>query len=142
MGGNPDKAARLFGNEGFIHVKAKQDRTIAPVQGTEQLKHKQFQGFLQEELKAIHAALRAEKLLRPDCEAVMHDALREGMRQRMERDAPFRAIVQKAAKEGKYLLHFDSSAASDMGGKRLPNGTIQGNNRVGKTIMEIAGIPY
>jgi hypothetical protein len=141
-GENPDKARRLFSKTGFIHEKAKQDRTIAPVQGTEQLKHQQFQGFLKEELKAIHSTLRAEKLLRPDCEAVMYDALREGMRQRMERDAPFRAIVQKAAKEGKYLLHFESSASSDMGGKRLPNGTIQGNNRVGKTIMEIAGIPY
>ncbi len=141
-GRNPDRASQLFSVKGRIHDKAKQDRVGAAVATTEQQKHQQFQDFLKQEMKDIHTALRAEKLLRPDCDAVMHDALREGMRQRMERDAPFRAVIQKAVKEGKYLLNFDSSAASDMGGKRLVNGKIQGNNRVGKTIMDLAGIAY
>ncbi len=139
-GGNPDKAAFLFSKTGRVHEKALQDRLLISV-ATEQQKHLEFQESLRKEMEAIYKTLRAEKLLRPECDAVSHEALREGMRQRMERDALFKAVVQKAVKEGKYLLYFDSKE-SDMGGKRLPSGKIQGNNRIGKTIMDLAGIPY
>lgn len=140
-GGNPDRASLLFGKTGRVHEKAKQDRLLISAATTEQEKHTAFQNSLRKELEAIYTTLRAEKLLRPECDVVSHEALREGMRQRMERDAQFRGVVLKAVKEGKYLLYFEPKE-SDMGGKRLASGKIQGNNRVGKTIMDLAGIPY
>jgi hypothetical protein len=136
---NPKKAVSLFSKDKGIHAEAKGQRVLDRI--TERT-YKEFQDSLKEEQATIYRALREDKLLTAACDEVAFEALREGMRQRLERDAPFKAVVQKALAENKYLLNFDSGEASDMGGKRLASGKIQGNNRVGKTIMDLAGIPY
>ncbi len=138
-GRNPDKARRLFSRNGTIHEEAKGQRRLA---GISERTYAEFQNSLKEEQGALYRALREAKLMTVECDAVANEALREGMRQRLERDAPFKAVVQKALAENKYLLNFDPVEASDMGGKRMPSGKIQGNNRVGKVIMDLAGIPY
>jgi hypothetical protein len=112
-------------------------------------KHEQYQNSLKEEQAAIQQAMRPAELAKvgvqftnPDeCIRVMHEALREGLRQRLERDALFRTIVQKARENGKYLLNFDIKGG-DMTGRRGSDGRIKGNNRVGTVLMELAGIPY
>ncbi len=145
---NGAKAARrIFSNKATeLHQKFIQARMAA---GITEEKHEQYQNSLKDEQAAIQQAMRPAELAKagvqftnPDeCIRVMHEALREGLRQRLERDALFRTIVQKARENGKYLLNFDIKGG-DMTGRRGSDGRIKGNNRVGTVLMELAGIPY
>lgn len=144
---NGGKAARrIFSKKAGIHQEYIGKRMTA---GITEDKHESYQNSLKEELAAIQQAMRPTELAKvgvefanPDeCTRVMHEALREGLRQRLERDALFRTIVQKARENGKYLLNFDIKGG-DMTGRRGSDGRIKGNNRVGTVLMELAGIPY
>ncbi len=144
---NGEKAARrIFSAQGAIHQKFIGERMARAI--TED-KHDLYQNSLKDELAAIQQAMRPAELAKAgveltspeDCTRVMHEALREGLRQRLERDALFRTIVQKAREKGKYLLNFDIKGG-DMTGRRGSDGKIKGNNRVGTVLMELAGIPY
>ena len=44
-----------------------------------------------------------------------------------------------AKQQGKTLLFYTGSASSEYGGKRTQDGTLEGENKLGKAIMEIAG---
>ena len=68
------------------------------------------------------------------------DVLMEGLRQRWETDARFRKIVEAARDKGKTLLYYTpGSNSNNMGGVRKNSGVIQGDNKMGKMIMELAG---
>ena len=66
--------------------------------------------------------------------------LRIALTQRWERDARFRKIVEAARDKGKYLLYYLGTASgSEMGGvRRTSDGRIDGENKVGRMIMELA----
>ena len=76
-------------------------------------------------------------LLQGRCHA-QDGLLREALRQRFEKDARFRKIVDAAKAQKKYLLFYTGSALSEMGGKRTKDGAIEGENKVGKFLMELA----
>lgn len=72
-------------------------------------------------------------------DAVKNGHFEEALTQRWTTDAEFRKIVTKAREMGKYLLYY-SKAASDLGGHRsAADGHIEGNNKIGKMIMQLAG---
>ena len=63
----------------------------------------------------------------------------EGLRQRWLRDARFHKIVEAARTQNKYMLYNTGiSAASELGGSRKLDGRIEGENKVGKFIMQLA----
>ena len=71
--------------------------------------------------------------------------LMDALRYRWEHDKRFRDTVETARNAGKYLLFSTkiASIASELGGTRdLKTGTIQGDNKVGRFIMEIAGFKF
>ena len=66
--------------------------------------------------------------------------IEDAIQQRMTRDAKFKKIVDAAKAQGVYLLYYTgSTGGSELGGVRRPDGHIDGDNRIGKTIMRLAG---
>jgi hypothetical protein len=47
--------------------------------------------------------------------------------------------VEAAKQQGKYLLFFTGSSSSEYGGKRTKEGYLEGENKLGKMIMKVAG---
>ena len=71
--------------------------------------------------------------------------LMNALRYRWEHDRRFHDIVEEARRANKYLLYSTNVAAvaSDLGGKRsIKTGKIEGENKVGRFIMEIAGFEF
>jgi hypothetical protein len=145
--GNAAIAKALFFEEGYIHNDFISKRRTKKI--TEKT-FKQYQESLKEEYKAIQDALKPDELRKyritgftvSACTEVMLEAYREGYRQRMERDETFRAIMARASEKQLYLLNFDP-AGTDLSGRRLKSDkTIKGNNKIGKILMDLAGIPY
>lgn len=76
---------------------------------------------------------------------VKDKVLMDGLKYRWEHDKRFRDTVEAARAAGKYLLFSTKVAAvaSELGGSRsLTTGRIDGENRVGRYIMEIAGFKF
>ena len=70
------------------------------------------------------------------------DVLKEALKQRWIRDERFRKIVEAARTQEKYLLYYTGSTTlTSFGGVRRDDGRIEGENQVGKIIMELAGFP-
>jgi predicted NAD-dependent protein-ADP-ribosyltransferase YbiA (DUF1768 family) len=74
---------------------------------------------------------------------VKDSVLEEAITQRWTKDARFRKIITAARDRGKYLLYYTpGSSTSNMGGVRsLQSGRIEGENRIGKIMMKLAGYP-
>ena len=70
---------------------------------------------------------------------VKDELLTEAVRQRYSKDARFRTILEAAKQQGKTLLFFTGSASSEYGGKQTREKTLEGENKLGKAMMEIAG---
>ena len=71
--------------------------------------------------------------------------LMDALRYRWEHDKRFHDIVEAARKAGKYLLYNTNiaAAASELGGKRsIKTEKIEGDNKVGRYIMELAGFQF
>jgi predicted NAD-dependent protein-ADP-ribosyltransferase YbiA (DUF1768 family) len=67
--------------------------------------------------------------------------LRDAITQRLTNDKWFCEILSSALAQRKYLLYFDKVAGehgSELGGSRSIKGTIQGQNKYGKLLMELA----
>ena len=66
--------------------------------------------------------------------------LTEGLRQRWEKDARLRKIVEAVKAKGLILLYYTGpGSGSDLGGKRAADETIDGENKVGRILMQLAG---
>jgi predicted NAD-dependent protein-ADP-ribosyltransferase YbiA (DUF1768 family) len=66
--------------------------------------------------------------------------IEEGLKQRWTLDKRFRKIIETARNQGKYLLYYTPGATTNLGGKRDKNtGQIEGDNKVGKIMMKLAG---
>jgi predicted NAD-dependent protein-ADP-ribosyltransferase YbiA (DUF1768 family) len=143
----PELAASLFGTEGTIHQKYQRTRLLETEGGTKLLPEKRERELLKQE------AVEVREMIRPSVfkkyKTAFDDArwatqkdevLREGVRQRWEKDARFRKIVEAARDKGKTLLYYAPGANStNMGGVRRADGRIEGENQLGKVIMELAG---
>jgi len=148
-----DLAVTLFSREGSIHQKYLQMRLMKKVE------RKQDQQIVMDdteterllaETKSVKDAL-LKKSLTPfrvmlddgEWNRIKEEVLRTALTYRWERDARFHAIVEAARTQGKYLLYSQpaTNAGSEWGGQ-WKSGRIQGENKVGRILMEIAGFSF
>lgn len=145
----PELAALIFSREGSIHQKFLRDRLIATAGGKNPLDDKKDHELLKQEMLEVRSALRPSNIKKYKAAldesrwAAQKDAmLREALTQRWMKDAELRRIVEKAREMNKYLLHYTGpGGSSDLGGVRKADGTIEGENKVGRILMELAGFP-
>jgi predicted NAD-dependent protein-ADP-ribosyltransferase YbiA (DUF1768 family)/SAM-dependent methyltransferase len=143
----PQLAASVFGEEGTIHQKFLRDRLAASQGGRKPLTEDQEHDFLKQEMTEVRFATRPTNIKK--YKAVFDEAkwasqkdalLREGLKQRWERDARLRKIVEAARAQGKYLLYYTgATVVGDLGGVRRTDGKIDGENKIGRILMELAG---
>ena len=144
----PELAQALFGPQSIIHQKFLRQRIaeIGVGVGAKPLPDDRDATLLVEEIKEIHNEMRAvgmkkwkAKFDQAKWDSVNNGLLKEAVRQRWEKDARFRTIVEAAKQQGKTLLFYTGSANSEYGGKRTNVGNLEGENKLGKAIMEVAG---
>jgi predicted NAD-dependent protein-ADP-ribosyltransferase YbiA (DUF1768 family) len=144
----PSLAQSIFGPDGTIHQKflRQKQAEIGVGAGAKPLTEAREAALLTEELKEIHtesrlAAMKKWKAKFDDAKwtSVKDELLENAVRQRWDKDARFHTIVEAAKQQGKYLLFFTGSASSEYGGKRTKEGFLEGENKLGKMIMKIAG---
>jgi hypothetical protein len=145
----PELAAALFGREGTIHQKFLNERLVESAGGTKPISEQRDYELLKAESSEVKDALRPASLKRysatldPAKWSTERDTvLREAIKQRWTRDARFRKIVEAVREKGKVLLFYVPGAGmSNLGGVRRADGHIDGENRLGRLIMEVAGFP-
>ena len=143
----PGLAQSLFGPQGTIHQKFLRQRAaeMGVGVGAKPLTDDRDAKLITEEMKEIHDEMRQTAMKKWKAKfdeakwsAVKDDLLKEAVRQRWSKDARFRTIVEAAKQQGKTLLFYTGSASSEYGGKRTQEGYLEGENKLGKAIMEIA----
>jgi len=142
----PEVAATLLGREGTIHQKFLNTRLLESESGTKPIPEKRDKELLKQEATEVREAVRPSTFKKyksvfnaADWATKKDEVLRAGLKQRWEKDARFRRIVQAAMDQGKTLLYYAPGAnSSNMGGIRKNTGEIQGENLIGKIIMELA----
>jgi predicted NAD-dependent protein-ADP-ribosyltransferase YbiA (DUF1768 family) len=115
--------------------------------GTKSLTEEQDHALLKSEIAAVKlaaggVALKKYKATVDEAKwAIEKDkVLEEAITQRWTRDARFRKIVEAARRLGKYLLYYVPGATTNLGGVReKDSGRIQGTNKVGRIMMNLAG---
>jgi predicted NAD-dependent protein-ADP-ribosyltransferase YbiA (DUF1768 family) len=146
----PELATTIFSREGTIHQRFLNDRLVESNGGTKPLTEERDHEILKAEVAAIKDAMRAPALKKHRAVvdeakwATVKDAVvEEALKQRWTRDDRFRKIVTAARDRGKTLLYYTPGAAtSNLGGMRATStGRIEGDNKVGKIIMKLAGYP-
>lgn len=142
---NADLAEALFSRTGTIHQEFIAIELAETGKGKRKLTEDRRYELLAEERdrvrdESVPSALKRQgAAFNPAKWAVVKDKmLREALNQRFTKDAEFQKIVLAAREKGKYLLYY-SQAADDLGGVRKADGHIEGENKVGKIIMELAG---
>jgi predicted NAD-dependent protein-ADP-ribosyltransferase YbiA (DUF1768 family) len=144
----PGLAQSLFGPQGSIHQKFLRQRAAEQGvgAGAKALTDDRDAKLLVEELKEVHDEMRAvamkkwkAKFDQAKWDTVKDGLLKEAIRQRWEKDARFHTTVEAAKQQGKTLLFFTGSASSEYGGKRTQEGYLEGENKLGKAMMEVAG---
>jgi hypothetical protein len=146
-------AKTLLSTEGSIHQQFL-PQYVKKGSESEKAYRERVMDVLVEELEAVKKAVSPANLLskygvsfnEADWNAMKPDYIKQGLEQRWTRDKKFREIVEKAKTGGKYLLYYlkqkklGGGVANDLAGRRKPeSGQIEGENLIGKTIMEIAG---
>ena len=150
----PELAADIFSSKGTIHTKYLRQREQIAVQHKGDKEKRQVKEHEDQELLRAEAADVADAALPKTIKrykaqfneakwiASKDDVLKEALTQRWKHDARFRKIVEAARAKEKYLLYYTgSSTISSFGGIRREDGRIEGENQVGKILMELAGYP-
>lgn len=71
-------------------------------------------------------------------DSIKDGLLRNALEQRFAEDEKFQKIIAKVRDDKMYLL-YDTPISNDEGGERKNDGSIVGQNKVGKLLMELAG---
>ena len=143
----PEYAKSLFSLDGTIYTKYVNKRTSETRAGAVKLSEDRNTALLKEETTDIQkeTAPTGFRNNKAEFDKVTWDEnqdelIRYALTYRYEHDERFRKIVEAARTQGKILLYYVNSAASELGGRRRTvDGTIEGQNKIGKTIMSIAG---
>jgi predicted NAD-dependent protein-ADP-ribosyltransferase YbiA (DUF1768 family) len=141
----PELAVSLFSRTGTIHQEFLRIRLAETGAGKRKLPEDREYELLAEEREKILDESRPPVIRRYKATfdeakwaSVKDGVLKDALKQRWETDKEFQDIVNAARLKGKYLLYY-STAANDLGGVRKPDGRIEGDNKIGKYIMELAG---
>jgi predicted NAD-dependent protein-ADP-ribosyltransferase YbiA (DUF1768 family) len=144
----PGLAQALFSPTGRIHQKflRQRDSEKGVGAGAKELTADRDAELLTEEIKEVHAEMRLTGMKKNGVKFdeakwnnVKDDLLDEAVRQRYTKDSRFRTVVEAAKQQGKVLLFYTGSANSEYGGKQTKDKYIEGENKLGKAIMKIAG---
>jgi predicted NAD-dependent protein-ADP-ribosyltransferase YbiA (DUF1768 family) len=141
----PDLAVKLFSRTGQIHQEFVRIRLGETGAGKRLLPEDRDYELLNDEREKVLDEARPPVIRRYGATfdeakwmSVKENALREALTQRYTKDKDFQDIVNAVRAKGKYLLYY-STAADGLGGVRRSDGRIDGENKVGKIIMELAG---
>jgi hypothetical protein len=144
----PGLAQALFSPMGRIHQKflRQRDSEKGVGAGAKELSDDRDAELLTEELKEVHNEMRLTGMKKNNTKfdeskwnGVKDDLLKEAVRQRYSKDVRFRNILEAAKQQGKTLLFYTGSANSEYGGKQTKEKYIEGENKLGKAMMEAAG---
>ncbi len=146
MGTNkPQLGETVMSRTGSIHEKMNRQRLKETAAGIRPLDAKRDIELLKEELEEVALKSTPQAIRGMSAQynegawlAVKDAMLKEAVKQRWERDVKFYKIVEEARSKGKYILYFSSERANELAGKRMIDGRIEGDNRYGRAIMEIA----
>ena len=146
---NPALAKSLMSTVGSIHTSSQLKRvgkSIRPESGED---YELLLKEISEVRKTINtkANLNKYRIVINDMQwnSIKDKILMEALQYRWEHDKRFRDGVSAAKDMGKYLLYSTSAAlgGSELGGVRdMAKGTISGENRVGRFIMELADFQF
>ena len=150
----PELAVDLFSSKGTIHTKyLRQREQIAHKHKDEkeqgQVKEHEDQELLRAEAADVADAALPKSIKRYKAQfdeatwlAQKDDVLKKALTYRWKHDARFRRILEAAKQKDKYLLYYTGSTTiTSFGGVRKDDGRIEGENQVGKILMELAGYP-
>jgi predicted NAD-dependent protein-ADP-ribosyltransferase YbiA (DUF1768 family) len=146
----PDLGAKLFSQEGDVHQSFLRQKATESAQGARSLTAEREHELLKAErakvleessvvgttgMKKYRATFDEGKWF-----SVKDAVLRDALKQRWETDARLRRIVEAARAKGLVLLYYTGAGSgSDLGGKRTSEGFIDGENKIGRILMELAG---
>jgi predicted NAD-dependent protein-ADP-ribosyltransferase YbiA (DUF1768 family) len=150
----PELGIDLFSSKGTIHTKyLRQREQIAYKHKDEkergQVKEHEDQELLRAEAADVSEASLPKTIKRYKAQfdearwlAEKDTFLKKALAYRWKHDARFRRILEAAKQKNKYLLYYTgSSTITSFGGVRKEDGRIEGENQVGKILMELAGYP-
>jgi predicted NAD-dependent protein-ADP-ribosyltransferase YbiA (DUF1768 family) len=144
----PEIGAKLFSREGEVHQSSLRERATETAQGARALTADREHDLLKSERKKVMEEsdlTKGMKKYRATFDegkwfAVKDGVLRDALKQRWDTDARLRRIVEAIKAKGLVLLFYTGpGSGSDLGGKRTAEGYIDGENKVGKILMELAG---
>jgi hypothetical protein len=143
---NPDLGKTLFSREGTIHQAYLRRRKLETKDETIPLSYDKDHELIKEEINDIKAELRPAafkkyKVVYNESNYLVKrdELLRKAVEQRYKKDERLRKILEAVRKSGKYLLYYMQSGIKNLGGTRKANGTIEGDNKLGRLYMELAG---
>jgi predicted NAD-dependent protein-ADP-ribosyltransferase YbiA (DUF1768 family) len=145
----PELASKIFSQEGEVHQSFLRTRATESAQGARALSAQRDQELLKEERKKVleesNPGTSGMKKYRVTFDegkwfGVKDGVLRDALTQRWEKDERMRRILTAVKAKGLVLLYYTGpGSGSDLGGKRTSEGYIDGENKVGKILMELAG---
>jgi hypothetical protein len=146
----PELARSLFAQDGAIHQEFESKRLIETQAGKRPMTQDRDSELLKEEAIRVKSETMPQKMKlyraaynEAAWASVKDDILMGALRQRMQTDARFKRAVEAAKSKGKYLLYYTGpSGASELGGvRKTATGMIEGENKVGRFIMNLANFP-
>ena len=147
----PELSKSLVSREGSIHQIFLNERLALINPQTGKISEKDDESLLESEIARLKLSMKPSSLSNKygaiideaKWATIKDDTLQDAITQRWTKDARFRRIVEAARDRGKYLLYYTPGASvSNMGGHRVAQtGVIEGDNRVGKIMMSLAGYP-
>lgn len=145
----PALATSVMSQQGTVHQKYLRQRQEETGAGARALSSDRDWTLLKEEGAEVKRQSRPEAIAKYGAMyndaawlAAKDDVLRTALAYRWKHDKRLRAAVEGARKANKYLLYYTGSASgSELGGKRTMEGLIDGANKVGKILMELANFP-
>ena len=146
----PELASKIFSQEGEVHQSFLRTRATESAQGARALTAQRDHDLLKAErakvleesnplgttgMKKYRAAFDEGRWF-----GVKDGVLRDALTQRWDKDERLRRILEAVKGKGLVLLYYTGpGSGSDLGGKRTSEGYIDGENKVGKILMELSG---
>jgi len=154
----PSLAITLLSTKGTIHQASLEEMTrqrITPNPSSNE-KKATLSRLLLAELVSIKEHMSPDRLQKEAGKAVIDPGLwnrvkdyhyRRGLELRLKKDEMFKKIVEKARAEKKYLLYYRTAKIGDPTGElsgiwRTKDGRIEGENRIGRLLMEVAKFKF
>ena len=142
----PELAEKIFSRNGSIHLGYTRKRLEESQGETKTISEKRDFELIKEESHDVKDAISQKAfkqygaVFNESQYAIQKDTLlKTAVSQRYKGDERLRKILSAARNNNKYLLYFTYGSISDLGGMHKSDGTIMGDNKLGKLYMELSG---